>query len=151
MVAYVKKSSRNTRGARAVLTSPLISGKRCIALYYYMYGRGTGELHLYLVVSKRRPLLLLRKTGSQGNTLRKAQVNFNGSMSRVSVKYSLGFHTVLKKTKKSYIFRTIKFSKSDFGGMPNFAGQRWGTRQLPKGTKAVTIIFEKRKASTNHC
>jgi hypothetical protein len=75
---YVEASHPRVPGDQARITSPWMAGDQCMTFYYHMYGTTMSCVVIYIREegsSDLRPLWV--KSGNQGNSWHKAEVNTN--------------------------------------------------------------------------
>ncbi|KAA0719308.1 LDL-receptor class A domain-containing protein 1 Skeletal organic matrix MAM and [Triplophysa tibetana] len=85
---YMDTKPAHVQGHKAIMTSPLnIDNAKCLQLWYYMEGRGTGTLNVYQQFSDEDQSLLVTQSGGQGGLWRFAQTPLgpSGSNSRIVV------------------------------------------------------------------
>ena len=74
---YIEASAPRKTGHKALLISPILDvGSACISFWYHMYGRGMGQLALYLKTDKRS-YRMWRKAGNKGDYWMNAKVSIS--------------------------------------------------------------------------
>ncbi|XP_051552900.1 MAM and LDL-receptor class A domain-containing protein 1 [Myxocyprinus asiaticus] len=86
---YMETTSDHVQGKSARITSPLLPAgdAKCIQLWYYMEGKGTGTLNVYQQFSDKDQSLQVTQSGGQGGMWRFAQtpLTLSGSNYRIVV------------------------------------------------------------------
>ncbi|KAL1280451.1 hypothetical protein QQF64_015051 [Cirrhinus molitorella] len=86
---YMESASKHVQGHIARMTSPQlpIGDAKCLQLWYYMEGQGTGTLNVYQQFSDKDRPLLVTQSGEQGGLWRFAQtpLTISGSNYRIVV------------------------------------------------------------------
>ncbi|XP_067219288.1 MAM and LDL-receptor class A domain-containing protein 1 isoform X1 [Chanodichthys erythropterus] len=86
---YMESAPTHVQGHRAIMTSPLLQtgDAKCLQLWYYMEGQGTGTLNVYQQFSDKDQPLLETKSGEQGGLWRFAQtpLTLSGSNYKIVV------------------------------------------------------------------
>ena len=80
---YIETSDPRKPGDKAYLVSPQVSGTQCLKFFYHMKGSHIGSLDVYQKMGNRM-VELFKKSGSQGNSWNKAEVQIS-SGNRYSV------------------------------------------------------------------
>lgn len=80
---YMDAMSAHVQGHKAIMTSPLLNADnaKCLKLWYYMEGRGTGTLNVYQQFSDKDRSLFVTQSGEQGGLWRFAQTPLTHSVS----------------------------------------------------------------------
>ncbi|XP_073714301.1 apical endosomal glycoprotein [Misgurnus anguillicaudatus] len=86
---YMDSKPPHVQGQKAMMTSPQFNADdtKCLQLWYYMEGSGTGTLNVYQQSSNKDRFLLLTQSGEQGGLWRFAQtpLTLSGSNYRIMV------------------------------------------------------------------
>ncbi|XP_056333186.1 MAM and LDL-receptor class A domain-containing protein 1 isoform X2 [Danio aesculapii] len=86
---YMESTPGQLKGSSALMTSPVLQtgDAKCLQLWYYMEGEGTGTLNVYQEFSDKDRPLLVTQSGEQGELWRFAQspLTFSGSNYRIVV------------------------------------------------------------------
>ena len=81
---YIETSypRRDGDNAKIELRNMKVDGRRCLQFYYHMYGGNIDTLNVF--VGEKR---VFTKKGPQGNTWKKASVQFTGTGAKATVSY----------------------------------------------------------------
>ena len=76
---FIETSSPRKNGDTASLISPTIaSGPKCFTFWYHMYGPHIDTLNIYTLSNKKK-IVVWKKTGTQGNSWRSANITVGGA------------------------------------------------------------------------